>query len=298
MPVARGRPLRAMIDEAPLTVSDAVRLTHEVAEALAYLHETGYVHRDVKPENIMVEGGHAVLTDFGVATSARAVAARAESSLEEVANAAVDGTRMTQAGKAVGTLQYMSPETLRGDTAIDGRSDVYALGLVLLVVSVGAAVTLLRARQAIALDPNRVVVADLANDAGDSTLSSIGPIAGDYVHGSAHAGDNAECSQRARHAGIEAAPASAGGRLSPCPADACARHGCARRTRGHGGVLAARKRARGGCRGDGYAFRANHRCRRPGARQRCASGCAASLGSHLLGPRSRSAPSRSSALPR
>lgn len=278
MPVARGRPLRAMIDESPLTVSDAVRLTREVAEALAYLHETGYVHRDVKPENIMVEDGHAVLTDFGVATSARALAAaRAEPSLPAVAEAAIDGTRITQAGKAVGTLQYMSPETLRGDTAIDGRSDVYALGLVLyemltgeppfdaltpsglveerarrtlsaadtgradvppelddaiaratalepakryasardfaaalalvplhesgtregrrlmerdwrsvalialLVVSVTAAIGLLRARQATMLDPNRVVVADLSNDTGDPTLASIGPIAGDFI---------------------------------------------------------------------------------------------------------------------
>ena len=128
MPIAQGRPLRAMIDEGPLTVTDAVRLTREVAEALAHLHALHWVHRDVKPENILVEAGHAVLTDFGIATPMRSrdewESTGAAVSLDGIAS------RVTEVGKVVGTPAYMSPEAFT-DGAIDGRSDLFALGLVL-----------------------------------------------------------------------------------------------------------------------------------------------------------------------
>ncbi len=67
MPVAEGRPLSALIREGPLPIADAVRIARETAEALGFMHRNGFVHRDVKPENILVESGHAVLTDFGLA---------------------------------------------------------------------------------------------------------------------------------------------------------------------------------------------------------------------------------------
>ena len=120
MPVAQGRPLSALIREGPLTVADTVRLAREIAQALAHLHRSGYVHRDVKPENVLVESGHAVLTDFGLAASLGALAMPGESP---------PGTAWWKT--AVGTLPYMSPEALFADGLIDGRTDIYALGIVL-----------------------------------------------------------------------------------------------------------------------------------------------------------------------
>lgn len=278
MPVAQGRPLSAMIAEGPLTVADAVRLTREVAQALAYVHACGFVHRDVKPENILVESGHAVLTDFGVAASLHSLAsASPEHAVDAQAPASGRHGRFTQAGRGVGTLHYMSPEALFADGPIDGRSDVFSLGVVLFemltgalpfedsaperlisrrlregprqarelrpdvspeldtivahstaldpaerfasaaamdaalaaieidegergrlatrvergVRSIGLLVVLVasiigsavwyRARLSSALDPQLVVVADLANDTGDSTLASIGALAGDFI---------------------------------------------------------------------------------------------------------------------
>ena len=133
MPIAQGRPLRAMMDEGPLTVDDALRLVSEIGEALTYLHDRGWIHRDVKPENILVEGGHAVLTDFGIATRLE----RDEFDSQEMRRSITirdeaSDDRLTQAGKVVGTPEYMSPELLKGDgVTLDARVDVYALGVVL-----------------------------------------------------------------------------------------------------------------------------------------------------------------------
>ena len=132
MPVAQGRPLRDMIDEGPLPVGLSIRLAREIAEALAHVHRCGFVHRDVKPENVLVEAGHAVLTDFGLAVPLQSRAQQVSTAEREswwTSTAA--HKRFTSAGSIVGTPYYMSPEALFADGALDGRIDIYALGVVL-----------------------------------------------------------------------------------------------------------------------------------------------------------------------
>ena len=99
-------------DRGPLPPVEAVRHLREVAWALAYAHARGVIHRDVKPENIMIERGtnRALVTDFGIAQSERSPS-------------------LTGEGQVVGTAHYMSPEQVQG-TVLDGRSDLYALGVV------------------------------------------------------------------------------------------------------------------------------------------------------------------------
>ncbi len=116
MPFVEGESLRNRLDrERQLPVDDAVRIAREVADALAYAHSHDVVHRDIKPGNILLESGHAVVADFGIA---RAITS-------------AGGDRLTGTGLAVGTPVYMSPEQAAGDSQIDGRSDIYALGCVL-----------------------------------------------------------------------------------------------------------------------------------------------------------------------
>jgi serine/threonine-protein kinase len=103
--------------EGRVPAPDARRLLTEVASALAYAHSRGVIHRDIKPDNILLSsgGGRAMVTDFGIA---RAVSAGSGDS------------RLTATGVAIGTPAYMSPEQCAGDKEIDGRSDLYSLGVV------------------------------------------------------------------------------------------------------------------------------------------------------------------------
>ncbi|HUG53594.1 MAG TPA: protein kinase [Vicinamibacteria bacterium] len=115
MGYVRGEPLSArMRREGRLGADEARRVVADVAEALDHAHRKGVVHRDVKPDNILIEDetGRALLTDFGVAKHWTA------------------GQAMTATGVVVGTPQYMSPEQALGQGPVDGRSDLYSLGLV------------------------------------------------------------------------------------------------------------------------------------------------------------------------
>ncbi|MGH7730279.1 MAG: serine/threonine-protein kinase [Candidatus Eiseniibacteriota bacterium] len=122
MPYIEGESLRYRLQrEQRLPLEDALHMFHDVADALAYAHAQGVIHRDVKPENILISGGHAMVADFGIA---RAISA-------------AGGDTLTAVGQPIGSPAYMSPEQLAGSRAIDERTDVYSLGCVLYEMLVG-----------------------------------------------------------------------------------------------------------------------------------------------------------------
>jgi serine/threonine-protein kinase len=121
MPVVRGESLRDRLDrERQLPITDAVRIVAAAAQALAHAHEQGIVHRDVKPENILLQDDHVFVADFGIGK----------------AISAISDDAMTKTGMSVGTPAYVSPEQAVGES-VDGRSDQYALACVLYETLVG-----------------------------------------------------------------------------------------------------------------------------------------------------------------
>jgi predicted Ser/Thr protein kinase len=109
---------RRLAGNTRVPVPEARRLLTEVASALAYAHSRGVIHRDIKPDNILLssDGGRAMVTDFGIARA--------------ISNTSGADSRLTATGVAIGTPTYMSPEQCAGDREVDGRSDLYSLGIV------------------------------------------------------------------------------------------------------------------------------------------------------------------------
>ncbi|MEP6474312.1 MAG: serine/threonine-protein kinase, partial [Gemmatimonadota bacterium] len=116
MPYIAGESLRAKLSrEGELPVAEASKILREVVDALSYAHRNGVVHRDIKPDNVLLSDGHAVVTDFGVAKAVSASSGGHSS--------------LTSLGVALGTPAYMAPEQAAADPHVDHRADIYAVGI-------------------------------------------------------------------------------------------------------------------------------------------------------------------------
>jgi eukaryotic-like serine/threonine-protein kinase len=113
MPFVEGESLRHRLAAGPVPLAEAVAILRDVARALAYAHGRGIVHRDVKPANVLLSSGTAVVTDFGVAKAVSASSGKSS---------------LTSLGVALGTPAYMAPEQAAADPHVDHRADIYAVG--------------------------------------------------------------------------------------------------------------------------------------------------------------------------
>ncbi|MEO8560638.1 MAG: serine/threonine-protein kinase [bacterium] len=120
MPYEEGRSLRQHLRErGPLPIGETVGLLGDVAKALAYAHDHGVIHRDIKPDNVLMCGGAAIVTDFGIA--------KAVSDSKDVKPHPLSET-LTQIGMSIGTPTYMAPEQAAADPDVDHRADIYSFG--------------------------------------------------------------------------------------------------------------------------------------------------------------------------
>jgi len=157
MPYIEGETLRQrLVRERQLPIPDAIQIAREVADALSYAHKAKVVHRDIKPGNILLDAGHALVADFGIA---RAI-----------------GEGHTTTGQLVGTPAYMSPEQIDGSEHLDGRSDIYSLGCVLYEMLAGeppfrgATITAVIASRLANPNPSPRSVRDLIPEALDAAV--------------------------------------------------------------------------------------------------------------------------------
>ena len=117
MPFVEGESLRARIAaRGKFTITECIGILRDVARALSYAHSAGVVHRDIKPDNVLLSHGAAVVTDFGIAKA-----------LSD-SRSSTGGSSITQTGTSVGSPAYMAPEQIAGDPNVDHRADLYALG--------------------------------------------------------------------------------------------------------------------------------------------------------------------------
>ena len=115
MPFVEGESLRSKLNrEKQLGIEETIRITQSVAAALQYAHERDILHRDIKPDNILIQSGQALVADFGIALAINQAA----------------GTRLTETGLSLGTPYYMSPEQATADRELTGKTDIYSLACV------------------------------------------------------------------------------------------------------------------------------------------------------------------------
>jgi len=126
MPFVEGESLRHRLAAGGMPIADVMAILRDVAKALAYAHARGIVHRDIKPDNVLLSGGTAVVTDFGIAKALSA--SRSEQ----------NGGTLTSVGTSIGTPAYMAPEQVAGDPTLDHRVDLYALGCMAYELLTGA----------------------------------------------------------------------------------------------------------------------------------------------------------------
>ena len=114
MPFIEGESLRVRLaKQGELPIREALQMLREIADALSYAHKHGVVHRDIKPDNVLISGRHVMVTDFGVA---------------KAVSESAGGSSLTSLGVALGTPAYMAPEQAAADPNVDRRADIYALG--------------------------------------------------------------------------------------------------------------------------------------------------------------------------
>ena len=227
MPYVEGETLRRRLErERQLPIDDALRIAREVADGLDCAHRHGVVHRDIKPENILLSEGHALVADFGIS---RALAPDGP------------GEALTETGVAVGTPAYMSPEQATGQ-AVDARTDVYALGVVLYEMLAGEppftgptpqaviakrfhtdAVPLRAVRSAVPQHVDRAVARALARVPTDRFASS--RRAGAGAGGGAGAGHGHGRHESPRRLTVPAAPGSCFSGSASSSASACSSRG-------------------------------------------------------------------------
>src|SRR5678815_5425831 len=119
MPYVEGESLRVRRSRGALPIAEVITILRDVTKALAYAHARGVVHRDIKPDNVLLSGGTAVVTDFGIAKALTAA---------KTTDTPVADSSLTQLGTSVGTPAYISPEQAAGDPNVDHRADIYSLG--------------------------------------------------------------------------------------------------------------------------------------------------------------------------